>query len=398
MSTKEKLITIVIPYYNASKTIEDTLMSICIQSLKSQVDVVIVDDASKKSEYDKLVSIVKKFKKYIDVDYIHYDENRGPGYARQKGLDMCKHKYVMFMDGDDVLATSTALFVLVNELEKDENCQIISSNFIEEVRNSEGNYVDMHIHVRDMTWMFGKLYRLQYLIDNDISFNDSRANEDSGFNAQCILYAKEGTIKYLDKLTYCWNYNPSSITKNNDYNFNGLKGYIENHTWCIHKVYRHYLETHDNNGSGIISNIVNHALKTFAMIYLYRMELTKNGRSQEQLNIYDNWAMAYYRDTFIYFKFYFNNTTIRDIYFLVSKNHQKMIDNFILPFNIFQYIDYLNNKMLDELDMIQILDADKNLVGYVKKEDKDKIDPNNPNLDIIIKPKDINEHLKIYEK
>ena len=64
MSTKEKLITIVIPYYNASKTIEDALMSICIQSLKSQVDVIIVDDASKKSEYDKLVSIVKKFKKY----------------------------------------------------------------------------------------------------------------------------------------------------------------------------------------------------------------------------------------------------------------------------------------------------------------------------------------------
>jgi glycosyltransferase involved in cell wall biosynthesis len=78
-----KKITVVIPAYNAHETIERTLYSIVNQSMAEQVQVIIVNDKSKKGyEY-----IAKRFNKLIDIDIINMEENGGPGVARQQGLD-----------------------------------------------------------------------------------------------------------------------------------------------------------------------------------------------------------------------------------------------------------------------------------------------------------------------
>lgn len=371
-------LSIIIPYYNASKTIESTLMSICIQNIKNKCNIIIVDDGSTKQEHYKLIDIIKKFNTYIKIDYIHYDENKGPGYARQKGLDSCETKYVTFIDADDTFATSTALFILCNELDNHDECAVVSANFLEEVRNTDNEYVAMYEHKQDMTWMFGKVYRLSFIDKYNIEFNDSRANEDSGFNAQFLLYSNDDTIRYLDSLVYCWNYNSNSITKNNDYSFYGLKGYIDNHIWCIHKVYQQYINNKDEHNIDInIMNIIGHILNTTILIYLYRMELLKNGRNKNDIDVYDEWAIKFYKEIYIFFKDYYNNEDIKTAYFKVLETHSNLIKDFILPISIYDYLKLLNNKMLNKYELVQIVDVKNNLLGYVKETDKDKIDTEN---------------------
>lgn len=373
-----KLLNIVIPYYNASKTIENTLMSICIQSIKDKCKVIIIDDGSTKQEYHKLIDIIKKFNSYIDIDYIHYDENRGPGYARQKGLDNCDLPYVTFIDADDVYATSTALFLLCNTLDNNDECAVACGNFIEEVRNENNEYVSMYTHKKDMTWIFGKVYRLSFIDKYNIEFNDSRANEDSGFNGQFLLCAKKDTIQHIDELVYCWNYNVNSITKTNDYSFYGLKGYIENHIWCIHKIYDKYLQR-DNDID--IQTIISHSLNTFVLIYLYRIELAKQGRSSDYIDEFDSWALNYYIKVYIFFSAYINTELLNKSYFTITDIHPEILSNYIPQITIYNYINHLNTLMLDKLHLIQIIDTEGNLLGYVKSEDKDKVDTENLDME-----------------
>ena len=82
-------IDIIIPIYNAEKTIAETLQSIIMQSYTSW-RVIIIDDGS----IDKSVDIVKKYmKKDSRIEYF-YKENGGIISARIAGIKRIKNKFV----------------------------------------------------------------------------------------------------------------------------------------------------------------------------------------------------------------------------------------------------------------------------------------------------------------
>lgn len=364
-------IDIVIPYYNASSTIDKTFMSIAIQNIKDKTHTIVIDDCSSEEESMKLLELIEFYKTYFSIEYYRLDKNSGPGVARHEGLNKCTHEYVTFIDADDVFATSTALFVLLYQLETHEKSDIVSAPFLEEVHTREDVFDSIQSHTHDMTWMFGKLYRRSFLDKYNINFNISRANEDSGFNGLCLLCSNDDTIIYIDDVVYCWNYNPNSITKNNDYNYNGLRGYIYNHIWSIHKALEIYVNNKDSiNGS----NIVCHTLNTLTLIFLYKMNLILTERTQEELEEYDRWALDFYRDVYIYIRHNITDEVFIQCYNTTWELHKDLIGNNILPKSIFDYLESLNNKMLKELDVIQALDNQGNFIGYVKKDivDSDK--------------------------
>lgn len=358
-------IDIVIPYYNASSTIDKTFMSIAIQNIKDKTHTIIIDDCSTQEESEKLLELIEFYKTYFSIEYHKLDKNGGPGVARHKGLDKCTHEYVTFIDADDVFATSTALFMLLYQLETNKKSSIVSAPFLEEVHNTNDEFDSIQPHEHDMTWMFGKLYKRSFLDKYNINFNISRANEDSGFNGLCLLCSNEDTIIYLNSVVYCWNYNPNSITKNNDYNYNGLRGYIYNHIWSIHKALEIYAK--DNNLINS-ANIISHTLNTLTLIFLYRMNLMFSNRSQEQLDEYDKWALDFYRDVYVYIRHNITDDIFIQCYTNTWELHKDLIGNNILPKTIYDYLELLNNKMLEEFSVIQALDNQGNFIGFVKKE------------------------------
>jgi len=93
-------ISIIMPVYNAEKTILKTLNSVLNQSFKNW-ELIIVDDASidntitcLKKINDERIIIIKNFK------------NQGPGICRDEALKKAKGKYIAFLDADDTWNTS----------------------------------------------------------------------------------------------------------------------------------------------------------------------------------------------------------------------------------------------------------------------------------------------------
>lgn len=99
-NNESPLVSIVVPVYNAEKTLEVCLNSILAQTA-SDYEVVLIDDGSK----DRSAAICEK---YIadHKDKIRYfrQENSGPATARNKGIDDSRGKYVGFVDADDTIA------------------------------------------------------------------------------------------------------------------------------------------------------------------------------------------------------------------------------------------------------------------------------------------------------
>lgn len=226
-----KLIDIIIPAYNAHKTILKTLGSILSQTVIDKCKVTIVNDCG--NNYN---DIVKNFSQYIDINEITMPENGGPGVARQVGIDNSFCPYITFIDADDTFYGAIALELLLGTMQMYEHCNLAMGNFVEQTYQP---LLTMVPSPKNMVWVFGKLYKREYLEKNNIRFNKTRSNEDAGFNLLfdlCLPDEFEDEVVELNELLYCWHFNENSITRinGNEYMYNqNLPGYVDNMIYAI---------------------------------------------------------------------------------------------------------------------------------------------------------------------
>ena len=92
-------ISVIIPCYNSESTI-----SRCLDSIFNQTElpdeIIIIDDNSN----DKTLSEIElsKEKSPLKIKTLKNDENKGPGYCRNKGWEAAESAYIAFLDSDDV--------------------------------------------------------------------------------------------------------------------------------------------------------------------------------------------------------------------------------------------------------------------------------------------------------
>ncbi len=87
---------VIIPCYNAAKTIGKTIQSVLNQTHQSW-SIYIVDDGST----DNTLSVVESFCQENDDIHVLGQFNRGVSSARNRGLQNAKGKYFAFLDADD---------------------------------------------------------------------------------------------------------------------------------------------------------------------------------------------------------------------------------------------------------------------------------------------------------
>lgn len=88
------MISVVVPVYNAEKTIEACLESLLDQTVPtSDYEIVVVNDGS----VDRTEELIRKF----PVQYF-YQENQGPARARNLGVDKASGDIILFTDSDCV--------------------------------------------------------------------------------------------------------------------------------------------------------------------------------------------------------------------------------------------------------------------------------------------------------
>lgn len=291
------MIDIIIPVYNSKETLFRTLASIECQSGIEDVKLYIIDDNST-DNYDDILS---EFKNRLDINYFKLEENHGPGYAREYGLEKSSSKYIIFLDSDDIFFTNLSINALYSAI-SDDYFDVVRSVIYEEDGNGEYN-----IYKNENIGLHGKIYKRSFLEENNIHFNDTRSNEDVGFNALIKLC----NAKYcdIDEVTYLWCNNDKSITRNNKENYKNidLENYAYNMYWAyeeavqrgffneyyiletIIELYNRILQSDKEETKNIIKEYAN---KLFEFLGDINNEELKN-------KIIENGFLSYYDSSFI---------------------------------------------------------------------------------------------------
>lgn len=95
---REDLVSVIIPLYNAEKTIGRCLQSVMNQSYEN-LEIILADDGST----DESVAICREYGRTDSRIRILQQSNSGPGVARNLGIDGSNGAYIAFVDSDDYI-------------------------------------------------------------------------------------------------------------------------------------------------------------------------------------------------------------------------------------------------------------------------------------------------------
>ena len=228
IKNREFSVDVIIPQYNEKpEVITPLLDSINIQIGvdKSKIGVIIVNDHNPEGNLPQ--EFLDSYPG-LNIRYLETSENKGPGQARQLGIDESEAEYILFADADDRFYSCNVFHNFFEALvqHKDKVVDIIYSKWVEELNQPENN-VYVHVsHNADNTWVFSKLFRREFLTSHNIRFSDSlRVHEDAYFCTVAQLNA--ATTISMDNYSYFWCYNTSSITRNKDNKYPYLVESIE---------------------------------------------------------------------------------------------------------------------------------------------------------------------------
>lgn len=175
------MIDVIIPAYNAHRTIINTLVSLELQTVIDKINILIINDGST-MDYKK----IKNQFKNLNISLFNLKNNKGPGYARDYGLKHSNSKFVYFLDSDDLLINMFSLEILINEIKDND---IVAGKVV--IENSKNEISKVKITNYDL---HGKLFRREYIEKNHFNFNHTYRSEDNSF----YRLLRVGTTKYKE--------------------------------------------------------------------------------------------------------------------------------------------------------------------------------------------------------
>lgn len=92
-------VSVIVPVYNASKTLPACLGNLVHQTLE-EIQLILVNDASSDQSLDILLECEHAFPNKVII--VNLDHNSGPGGARNAGLCYASGEYIGFVDSDDI--------------------------------------------------------------------------------------------------------------------------------------------------------------------------------------------------------------------------------------------------------------------------------------------------------
>lgn len=331
-------IDVIVPCYKAHEKLPRLLGSIISQDIVEDLKVTLVNDGDE-NDYKE---IVKQFSPFVDIQEIKLKKNSGPGTARRFGYENTNNPLVTWIDADDTFSGAFALKLLRQELLEQPVNVICIGTFVEE--HAEAQPKPIYVpHQNDTVWMFGKLYKREFLDRHKIKMNDTRANEDNGFNMLCKMMCSEHEqIKFIPDVVYYWHTNPNSITRINDseYSYNqSFVGYTENMIWAFKEAEKR----NPFNGAILYEKVA-----TLMNLYEYYIEtVARDPRFTEQ-----NWESCklYYKEIYREIKDKIPEKAFVEAYNNVIRNcymGDKL--NGIIPcMSIYEFIDKLDKETSED--------------------------------------------------
>lgn len=212
------MVSVIIPCYNATKTLPKTIESLRQQTFKD-FEVVIIDDGSKDSIKEMADDIVAN--SGLNVLF-ESQENGGVSTARNHGIELASGKYLCFLDADDVyhrrfleravgvcetLKTDTVL--TYQDRDVDKVMQDKSAVTLDPKRVSMDVFMEHFMYNKENIHFGGLLYRRDIVMNEGLRFAvGTKYGEDLEFAWKYMVNCSAGSI-LLDKMYGYYN-NPSS--------------------------------------------------------------------------------------------------------------------------------------------------------------------------------------------
>jgi len=93
-----ELVSVVIPAYNAEKTLRNTLISVCRQTYRN-VEIIVVNDGSVDGTQDIADKMQEEDRRII----VRHIDHGGVSNARNIALRICHGRFIAFIDADDIM-------------------------------------------------------------------------------------------------------------------------------------------------------------------------------------------------------------------------------------------------------------------------------------------------------
>ena len=282
------LLSFIIPCYNKKPELQGLLYSIYYSGLdREDYEVIVSDDSDNDDIVDDIVDLVDYYKGWMDVEYYTNRYPRvGPAANRQSGLLCAKGKWVTFVDHDDEIVPNS--FIKLKSILKEEDCAYINTSVyvVDNIKGTE------YIEVSDTykkTLTHGKIYSMQFLTDNNISYDKTApAHEDIYFNywVYSAMVATGGRCLDLTEDNICTFYRFKIYNESLSRSTEFFDKYItEDPTWFLSKFYKplEYIEKNPDIAEDIFDYIGNELC--YAVI-IYLMTIKWDKMTQESRLLY----------------------------------------------------------------------------------------------------------------
>ncbi|MCU7542735.1 glycosyltransferase family 2 protein [Riemerella anatipestifer] len=117
------LLSVIIPVYNAEKSVLNTLESIKKQSY-SNLQVIIINDGSTDDSHNVISEFIKDDNRFCLI----YQNNAGVAAARTKGLQYVEGEYLIFSDADDIVLPDAYQYLVEEAIIRDSD--ILVGNYL----------------------------------------------------------------------------------------------------------------------------------------------------------------------------------------------------------------------------------------------------------------------------
>lgn len=218
------LVSVIIPVYNAEKSLSKCIDSIINQTYRT-IEILLINDGST----DNSSNICDCYGyKDARIKVIHL-KNKGVANARNTGIDVAKGKYIQFVDSDDWLEEDAieealkaielnkadmVIFGFIRHLTPQNYSEYkLSDSFLNTLKKEEifkklGSLINNEMF--NSVW--NKLYKRAIIVDKDIRFNvDYQNGEDFMFNMDYIKHIN--SISICKKCLYHYNNTQQSLSK-----------------------------------------------------------------------------------------------------------------------------------------------------------------------------------------
>lgn len=225
-------ISIIVPFYNASRYIKKTLESIELQNISKKI--YIVNDGSSANELERLKKIIKNHNNIVLIQ----KENGGLSSARNIGIEQATGEYLIFLDADDLLGYGQ-LEKQIEKIETDdaELCiakYSIANESLSQIKNQPsymGEGLSMEYFCAE--WEKGISIPIHSVVFKRNTLSDLRFDEElkskEDYDFWIKLFKTNRKIAYISRYMPIYRVSKKSMARGRILSMNEMYKVVENH-------------------------------------------------------------------------------------------------------------------------------------------------------------------------